>query len=185
MPRVHIKTKASYGKKKTCTHCGQEIRPGENHYSWKKRNQPERARHTRCGRPRASELSGAKTAIIVDAIADTEKEISKWSPEPGAENPVDDLLAVMEPVATQADEVADEYEGNADNLPEGLQGSAQADAMRDVADRLRDWAEGIRNFSPDEDAPEGDDALEDWESWLEVTREAATGTMEDMPTYEG
>jgi hypothetical protein len=116
---------------------------------------------------------------VTDAIATA-------VPEDGSESAfADHLKELLEPVASTADSVADEYEEGVDNLPEGLQNSAQADAMRDVADRLRDWAEGIRDFSPSDDFPEGDDALEDLEGWIEAVKEEATGTMEDMPTYEG
>lgn len=185
MPRVLMKTKAAYGKDKTCTGCGEKIEVGERHYSWKRRNSPEQARHVRCGRPKASELSGAKTAIIEDAIEDVTDEISKWSPDEKAEDAPGELKDFLEPVAAQADEVADEYEESADNLPEGLQYGTQGEALRDVAERLREWAQMLRDFSPSDDFPEGDDALEDLEGWIEAVKQEATEAMEELPTYEG
>jgi hypothetical protein len=201
MPRVYTKTARKSKYQRTCTGCGQPVAPGHTYYTWEKRYGGPRYRHTACGYPRPSELSGRKTAIVEDAIQDAGTAIGQWTPELGA-YATDDLLSVLEQVADQAEEVGDEYEGSADNMPESLQYGTQAEAMREVAQELRDWAEELRSWQPDEeepDLPDRSDYTDDEDGageyqeavdqaisdWADQVRDSATDKLADLPEYQG
>ena len=210
MPRVNTATKSGRATKYPyiCTACGKAIEPGQKYYYWQQFRSPERRRHVACGYPRQSELSSSKTAPLLDAVDDAQKEIDAWAPslEWGGEawEPVDasELVDILEGMAGEAEGVADEYEEGADNMPENLQYGSQAEAMRDVAERLREWADHLREFNDDEPdlpfAPEGmEEGAEGWEDfkqiaqealdeWAEGKRQEATELLsEDVPEYEG
>jgi hypothetical protein len=113
---------------------------------------------------------------------------------------------VLEAIADVARNVGYEYEEGADNMPENLQYGSQAEAMREVATALADWAENLAdsNLDTSVDAPEWEDEeFEDDEereaalaSWREDVQQAITETCDriaeeaqeltnDMPEYEG
>jgi hypothetical protein len=210
MPRVHTKTRNRGGKHVyTCSACHKPVEAGESYFTWSRRfGRMGRTyyRHVACGRPRPSELSGRKTAIVEDAMLDAENAIDAWSEEL-PEFPTDtldldtsDLNSALETVADEAVSVGDEYEEGADNMPESLQYGSQAEAMREVADELRQWADELRSWAADdtqvtlpdpaayEDKPEGsweNDAQGVLDEALDAIREEARSAMEDMPEYQG
>lgn len=205
MPRVHTRVKSPRGRTFRCTGCGEEIKPGEQFFTWAKRNGGQRCRHTSCGFPRPSELSGRKTAIVEDAIQAAGDRISNWTPELD-ESPegelsysagYEDVSAELSSVADEAEGVADEYESSADNMPESLQYGQQAEAMRDVAERLREWAQELRDWEPSSSEPDFPEAEEQdadefrdecetaLSDWADDVRSEATDQMAELPEYEG
>jgi|SRR5215471_7802121 len=215
MPRVHTIKKARAAKRtRTCRGCSQPIQVGDSFYTWEKRFGGPQFCHTACGYPKASWLSNRKTAVIEDAVNEL---IIDWHPgslqdllgcerdkpvptdvlESGVELATDELLDQLSGIADEAENVGDEYEASADNMPESLQYGYQAEAMRDVAERLREWAEAMRDGDLDGtlELPEVDD-LTDWQAWWDEADEAldakvselveaAQELTSDMPEYEG
>lgn len=223
MPRVAIRTRSKGGHKEyRCSGCGKNVEPGEKFYTWSRRfgrSGQTYYQHVACGYPRATQLSSRKTAAIEDAINDAQKAISEWSfdyeltfaefKEGGSiEIETDDIDSIIEDVASEAQSVGEEYESGADNMPESLQYGQQAEAMREVASELEDWADRVRDWDnsvdtsveipdpgefPTEVGSEGD---VDEEAWLEAAqtalnngideiKEAASAAFEDMPEYQG
>lgn len=201
MPRVYRKTKSTRGKDYSCAKCGKKIEPGTDYYEFTKRFQSPNRRHVDCGYPKPSDLSSRKTAIIEDAIqalslGDHVPEADDW----GAF--VEAIVADLSSVADEAESVGDEYESSADSMPDSLQQGYQAEAMRDVATRLRDWADELREFGPDSDEPDmpdqtdedmDEDAEQEWQEacnvaiddWADEVRGKAEDMLGDMPEYEG
>lgn len=213
MPRVSTAVKSARETKHTyiCTGCRKPIEPGQRYYHWQQYRSPKRYRHMTCGRPRHSELSSAKTAPLHDSVEDALKAISNWAPtlewdaDASAWEPIDaqELADALAGVASQASEIADEYESSADNMPESLQDGSQAEAMRDVAERLREWAENLEAFdgSAEPELPDPPEGIEEdgdgWEDYLNQCQEALDSwasdqqteaeeaLSEDVPEYEG
>jgi len=211
MPRVSTAVKSARETKRPyiCTGCRKPIEAGQHYYHWQQYRSPKSYRHMTCGRPRQSELSFAKTAPLHDAVEDAQKAISNWAPtlewDGSAWEPIDaqELADALAEVASQAGEIADEYESGADNMPESLQYGTQAEAMRDVAERLREWAGNMEDFdgSAEPELPDPPEGIEEdgdgWEDYLNQCQEALDSwasdqqteaeeaLSEDVPEYEG
>lgn len=157
MPRVHMVTKSHQGKTYDCGVCGKPITPGQTFYTWSKRYAGTYRQHTEHGYPRPSQLSGRKTAVIEDELQALDlSDISYPLPEDFEPNPeggnaldldgvVEDITNALSSVAETARGVGEEYEASADNMPESLQQGYQAEAMRDVNQRLGDWADQLED----------------------------------------
>lgn len=211
MARVTTHT-ANRGAKKPryCTGCRQEITAGQRYYYWSRRfgrSGMEYYKHVECGRPRPTELSSRKTAVVEEAIQAAADEMQNWRPEfdatpddAGSTYDLDysDLSAALESVADEAEGVADEYEEGVQNMPEGLQYGPTGEAMQAVADELREWAEELRSWQPDAgtvEVPEKDaaDSRAEWEELAQSAhdmavddlRSEAESAMEDLPEYQG
>lgn len=212
MPRVHTHTaKRPTKAPRYCASCRQPIEIGQRYHTWqRKADFRPQVQHTSCGFPKPTQLSTRKTAVVEEAVQDAQGEISGFSyempdldPEGGSfDIEVDDLKSALDSVADVAEEVASEYSEGADNMPESLQYGAQCEAMRDVADRLTDWADELRSWEPDDaevtyEAADDDDIESDRESnqrdmaeqtldqVLDNLRSEAESALEDMPEYEG
>lgn len=191
MPRVHTSTRKKVTLKQPmiCRQCREAIEVGQTYYTWKQRVGGTSYLHVTHGFPRPSWLSNAKTAVIEDAIQDAEKTIGEWAPELG-DHSTEDLLSALEAVADEAEGVGQEYEESADNMPESLQYGTQAEAMREVASELSDWADNLRSFEPQMDEPDFEAeperaALEVHEDWVQACRDEATDALSDLPYYQG
>lgn len=213
MPRVYTKTARAAQTARLCRYCGKEIEVGHIFHQWQKRYGGKQYCHVACGFPRPSWLSGRKTAVIEDMILDVSKELDEWDaslmdaledgkPADSVEIPGwDDLAEMLSPLSEAANEVADEYEEGVDNLPESLQYGSQAEAMRDVAERLREWAYQFDSYQPNEntvvDLPDREE-YDDDDSWLadaeSIFDDAVTAlrdeakdalNSEPVPEYEG
>lgn len=217
MPRVRTVTKSKRGKPVTCTACRKVVEAGQQMYTWQRYGLPQRVRHVTCGFPRPTELSGAKTAAVVEAQEDAVAACNTWTPDlhwdadersfEVNDGDADELTAALQNAIDEANSAADEYEEGADNMPESLQDGMQAEAMREVADELRNWASDLEEFSPDSvdlsdfDGQVTDDMQKDDEAWVtlydeataavdewvEATRQEAIDLLEanDVPEYTG
>lgn len=211
MPRVHTATKSPRATKKpyVCTGCREEIVAGQKYYTWSRRFQGPRYRHVSCGFPRPTELSDRKTAQVEEAIGDAETALQgvSWTldetDEPGGTVDLGDVVSQISDILSEvggiAEDVGSEYESSADNMPESLQYGYQAEAMREVAGELSDWADNLNSWSPSaEESIEldelGDDG--DRETWASEAQdkidEAVTAlvdeaneAMQDLPEYQG
>lgn len=217
MPRVHrVITRASKFTR-SCRGCSQPIEVGQEVYNWKQRFGSTQYRHVTCGYPKPSELSNRKTAVIEDAIQDI--DLSHWADAEelltaagddatSVELPVDVIRDALADVASEAESVGEEYQSGADNMPESLQYGSQAEAMREVAGELQEWAGRLQDFDPSlsdvdlpdrpdredaEDDEEHETAMQDWReeavSVIEAAIEEAAGEANDllgeMPEYQG
>ena len=204
MPRVHTKTKATYGRVYNCSRCGEPITPGQRFYMWTKgrRHGITYRQHTEHGYPRPTQLSNRKTAVIEETVQDT--NLGSWDPEPTNtgdgwtwETDTSEISDQLQAVADVARDVASEYEDGVSNMPESLQYAPTGEAMTDVAQRLNDWADELEGWEPqtDPDFPEReeDETDEEYEEraaqlcndWVEEVRDSAQSLLEEMPEYEG
>lgn len=198
MPRVNTATRQRVVIKRpmVCVYCHEPIEVGQTYYHWKKRVGGIQYKHYGCGTPKQSELSNRKTAVLYDAVDDADDQITSWQPD--IEEPdVSELESFLGDVAQVAREIGEEYEASADNMPEGLQSGAQAEAMREVASELEDWASNAEDLSLDE--PEYDDReegqsveayeqyrQETFDAWVEQAREEARDLIQaEIPEYQG
>ena len=137
MARVQTVPKAR--KEHQCGKCGKPISVGEP-YKWAKRRYGSKMiRHAaqEC-RFRNSDLFGAKTAQIDDAIEDAQDAISR-----AAE--IDDIRPLLDDVATVARDVASEYE-EASSAWAGGQNERfdeLAQACSDFADECESWEPSV------------------------------------------
>jgi hypothetical protein len=200
MPRVttHLKNRGG-SKQYRCQRCGQNIEPGQRYYYWSRRVAPNNYQHVDCGYPRASQLSGRKTAVVLDAAQDAENSVGSWEPEVPSVTPdttdleldVSDLEGYLEDAAQSAEDVADEYEEGVSNMPDALQYSPTAEAMNEVAEELRSWADTLRSVSFETsvelmtDEPSVEAWEEAWADAVQAARDAATENLGDVPEYQG
>lgn len=197
MARVYTQTARKSKYDRTCTGCREAIEPGQRVYTWSPRFSGKRFRHVDCGYPRPTELSNRKTAQVEEAAEDAKGAVSQWSPElpevdDGAtelELDCRDLESVLEDVAQSAEDVADEYEEGVSNMPDNLQYSPTADAMNEVAQELRDWADNLRSpdfevtvYADDDDEPDWRQA---WDDAVDAAREVADAALDNVPEYQG
>lgn len=172
MARVVLRTDQGRAKRpRFCQTCREPIVLGDRYYKWAPRTGPRGGyfQHQRCGYPRPSQLSSAKTARVHDELHAL--DTTQWS---GSD--LDELMGLVEHVAAAADEVADEYEEGVDSAP-----SHTGEAMQDVADRLHEYAEAIRNFSPSVDREDAQSRL----VWRDMVLDELGEILDDVPEYEG
>lgn len=196
MPRVNTRTRTTRGTKTyTCNGCGKTIDPGQTFYTWQRYRSPRQYRHTSCGYPKRTMLSGSKTAILEDAIADIKlDDISYYLPpdidvDAGQvielDGIVTDCTDALSSLAEEARSVADEYEEGVENMPQGLQQGSTGEAMRDVAERLREWADalddGPSSSTTSVDLPDPADHTDDTYGTVdeEAWREAAQAEVDE------
>jgi hypothetical protein len=221
MPRVFTKTKATYGRPYSC--CApvcvvaqedggsRDIKPGTTYYQWTRRfgrtGQTYR-QHTACGRPKPTQLSSRKTAQVEEAIDLALGELSAWSCDlpaledieaGNAELAVEGLEEIAEGVCQAARDVADEYEEGVYNMPDSLQSSPTGEAMTQVAEELREWADNIESEASDVDSdidwPEREDDQDDGDfidscqealdNKLDEMRSGLESLFEDVPEFQG
>jgi hypothetical protein len=178
MPRVKTVKKNNRGTAH-CRVCGEAIKPGETFYTWKKRYGGVSKMHTSHGYPKPSMLSNRKTAQIEDVVQDF-----------GGYDNIEDCQAALNDIAQTARDVGEEYTSGADNMPENLQYSPTAEAMREVGDELERWADELEQWEPEGVEPtepeNEDETLEEaQENWLNEQIEEANNLLYDMPEYQG
>lgn len=202
MPRVNTVVARASKRERNCTKCSEPIEVGQAVHNWTRRNYPTQYMHVACGFPKPSQLYSRKTASIEDLLQDADFTFSETLSEeygPGDEYEIDTahVTSVLEEIADVAESVGEEYEESADNLPEGLQQGYQAEALRDVAERLRSWADELRQTEfetsvelsellPDEGLDTWrDDAQGEVDAAIDSIIEAANDAVGEMPEYEG
>lgn len=176
MPRINIVPKAR--KPNKCSKCQNPIPIGAA-YQWiKPRYGGKRVRCMRhdC-RFRPTDLSGAKTAVIDEAVEDAQDVIAHATC-------YDDIKAALDDVAGVAHDVAGEYQEASDNWAGGNgneEFQEKADACETFADDLEGWE---YDGDTDEDTvrraavEDGDDDPGDvWERVLDDMREDAINAL--------
>lgn len=138
MPRVNTATKSTRGKAIKCGRCGQPIEPGQRYLYWQFRYGGKRTRHEACGRPRPSELTSSdKLSRLYAAQEGVEDFLAgEWAE-------LADLAEALEAAASEARDVAAEYELAADAVDEHFPGSYQVDEIRDKASEAEQWADEL------------------------------------------
>lgn len=171
-----------------CGKCGVKIKKGEAYYYWEFRYG---GKHIRCAKhpPRQSDLTSsdklsrayAASEAIEDAVSELNGAIPPVTaalisndpvpePVPGVERlfqAIEDLKGSLEEQASEAEDVASEYNDSADNIEQAFSSSSTADECREKAEALEGWAGSLQSVNYDEDAF--------WQPFLEFV----TGGMED------
>jgi hypothetical protein len=202
---VHSIVARAAKRSRSCAKCGQPIEVGQSVYRWARKTSYGGItyyQHVACGQPKPSQLYSRKTAQIEDLLQDADfdftEELSE-SAQPGDTHEIDTshVESLLGDIADVAESVGDEYGESADNLPEGLQQGYQAEALRDVAERLRYWADELRSLDFETSFPlrelEEDEDLEDWRDDMQTQIDDAISKIisdaqdltADMPEYEG
>ena len=197
MARVYTQTARSSKFDRRCLACGEPIAPGQLMFTWSPRFSGKQYRHVSCGYPRPTQLSNRKTAQVQEAAEDALSAVAGWAPDlPETDNDqteleldVSDLESLLEDAAQSAEDVADEYEDGVSNMPDNLQYSPTADAMNEVAQELRDWADNLRSpdfettvYAEDDDDPDWQQA---WDDAVEAARQVASDALDNVPEYNG
>jgi hypothetical protein len=214
MPRVSTRTRKRKEVKRPmrCAACGQEIQVGDTYYTWARKTGRSGAvyfQHKGCGYPKRSQLSSRKTVAIEDAIDEAGREIAVWSPVLDDNGSYSDgyepVTNALNAVAEVGREVGQEYQDGFDNMPEGLNQGATAQAMEEVTQELESWADDLDSWSPPGDEPEfparadfiapagteyDEDAYREacelaLDDWADEVRSAAEDAMSEMPEYQG
>lgn len=218
MPRVHTKTKSTRGKVYKCQTCSLDIEPGQDFYEWSRRygrSGVTYRQHVACGRPRPTQLSSRKTAVLEEAV--NAADFSGWNFEVDPEEfdleggtidmDISELETMIEEIADVAREIAQEYQDGHDNMPEGLQQGEVGQAMEDVAQELESWADDLvtsaglddTDFSYDsftyddqseiseEDQEVGwrEDVSDELAARVEELRNGAMDAIGEYPEYQG
>jgi hypothetical protein len=152
--RVKLKTKNKGIKVETypCRKCEEPIKPGEQYYEWKHRNSPFSRQHQSHGAPKQSELCSGKMSGVYAATEELSDVIDAASRDNNPSSLADALMACAEAVR----EVAQEYEDNRGNMPEGLQDGNVGTDMQEKADALNDFADSLESAASDSE-------VTDWE----------------------
>ena len=206
MPRVKAVIARAAKRDRSCARCGKSIEVGQSVYTWARKTSyggTKYYQHQDCGYPKPSQLYMRKTAQIEDVLQDADWSFSETLAQdalPGDTHEIDTshVEGVLGDIADVAESVGDEYGDSADALPEGLQNGYQADSLRDVSERLRDWAQELRDHSFDDKTVELRELEEDedLDSWREAMQEEIDAVIynisseaeeltADMPEYEG
>lgn len=162
MPRVYTKTKSTRGKEYRCQSCSDPIIAGQSYHEWSRRfgrsGQTYR-QHASHGRPRPTQLSSRKTAVLEEAVMDANfsgfecvlslEDINESGGSYEIEGLVDHVQQVASEIAEVAREVGQEYQDGFDNMPEGLNQGPTAQAMEEVAQELESWADDLDDLGLD------------------------------------
>lgn len=186
MPRVNYvkcarkdRNKGDWGDIRKCGRCGVELGKGSAYKYWQRyRGQ----RQVRCMehacRPRPTDLSGAKTAVIDELIEDL--DLYKFETIEGVQEAV-------RGVADTAREVSEEYNESAENMPESFHGTGSHEEMTEKAEELEVWASELECWEIPEfdDSDYNEDLDEDGvgriADHLEQVIEAADNILGEMP----
>jgi hypothetical protein len=156
-----------------CGHCGTVIRKGQGYYWWKFRYG---GKHIRCANhpPRQSDLTASDKLSRAYAASETVEELvtalrdavtpvtaaltsndPNPGPVPGVETlfqAVGDMQGGLEEAASEAEEVASEYNESADNIEQTFSSSPTADECRERAESLESWAGTLQSVSIEADS---------------------------------
>lgn len=157
MARVsYVKSARASTKPRRCMRCNHEVQVGESYkhvslktgpYSsitrvWCKDHNPLMSELTT--NDRKSRLLAAQEALE-DALENFRNGTIS----------MDDLQAEFELQAGEAEDISNEYQDSADNMPESLQSSQQVEDMREAASNVQEWSEALRDVDwPDFDPEE-------------------------------
>ena len=137
--RVKLKTKNKGIKQETypCRKCPEPIKAGEKYYEWKHRHSAPSRQHQTHGAPKQSELCTGKMSGVYAANESLEEAIA--SGDTGS------LADALTSCAESVREVAQEYEDNRSNMPEGLQDGPVGSEMEEKANSLNEYADELEN----------------------------------------
>jgi hypothetical protein len=165
-----------------CGRCGDTIPAGSTYHWLKPRYGGKKVRCVKYAcRFRASDKSGAKTAVVYDAIEDAEQELQSATSH-------EDIQSVLQNVADVAREVAGEYqEANDTWTQNGASDNSEwvekADECESFADTLESW-EFSGEHDEDEVKKEEQDIelepAETYEARMEAQDEAWEQRLEEM-----
>ncbi len=143
--RVALKTKNKGIKHETypCRKCSEPIKAGEKYYEWKHRYSAPSRQHQTHGHPRQSELCTGKMSGVYAAVENVAAVIDTGDPS--------GLVDALTEAAEQVREVAQEYEDNRSNMPEGLQEGPTGTDTQEKADALNEFADSLENAANDDE----------------------------------
>lgn len=153
--RVALKTKNKGIKCETypCRKCQEPIKAGEKYYEWKHRYAPPSRQHQTHGSPRQSELCTGKMSGVYAAQENVGDVIDAARQSSDCSGLADALTEAAESVR----EVAQEYEDNRSNMPEGLQEGPTGSDMQEKAEALNEFADSLESAASDSE-------ITDWEA---------------------
>lgn len=126
------------------------IEVGDSYYWWKFRHG---GKHYSKTAPRPSQLTNSDKLSRARACAEALEDI-----EVTEGMTLDELRDSVNEIASQIEEVAQEYRDSVDNMPEGLQQGSVAEECNEKADELENWQQEVESCLDSlDEAPERDD----------------------------
>lgn len=174
MPRVATKTKNRGGKQGTygCVRCSQPIEPGQQYMEWSFRYGGTYRQHAHHGSPRRSQLTQSKLGEVYAAVEGVEEQLSPAGGGRGWEE-ASDLEAMRDEVLEVVEQVATEYEEAAENFGGGGPNQEQADMVREFVDALE------QVDIPEQPEREEEQTKKEYEEALEEWRTDAEGALQE------
>jgi hypothetical protein len=215
MPRVHTATRKRKVVKRAMNCAGPcklaaergstEILVGDSYYTWSRklsRGGITYFKHVECGRPKPTQLSSRKTAVIDEAIGDANWPTPTFDANDSglAENFLAEVKSVVEEIGSVIRDVGQEYQDSFDNMPEGLNQGDTGQALEAVAQEMEDKADELESWDPSSEEPdwpdtpdesdESDDAIDDerqqaFETWADDVLQEAQDAVSEYPEYQG
>lgn len=108
------------------------IKKGDTYYSWALYKQPKQMSLTR---PRPSQLTSSDKLSRAYAIVESVEDMQATATVPN------DLVEALKNAATDARDLADEYQESLDNMPEGLQQGPTGEEIQQKVDALNEYAD--------------------------------------------
>lgn len=177
--RIHHVNKARKDQGR-CESCREEITAGQGYRYIAPRYGGKRKRHATCPVWRQSEMTSGKIATAYAAQEgghDSLEALEPPTPDTLAAF-VDDVKAILEEVATGADECSADYQDGFDNMPENFQNGPTGEEIQEKIDYLESWAEELRQWEPDDDWTDVDP--DDVETWAEDVLSAAGDVIDSL-----
>lgn len=149
---VHTaKARKAQGK---CSRCRRTIKKGQQ-YKWAKGRYT--ARRVWCERctPRPSELTGSDKLSRLYAARESVEDVI------AGECTKENLIEALNDAATEAREVAQEYEDSFNNMPEALANSITGEELTEKSGQCESWANALDDAADEIDALDWDDIADD------------------------
>lgn len=130
----------------------QGIKKGDMYYSWALYHQPTQKSLTR---PRPSQLTSSDKMSRAYAIAESVEDMQATATVPS------DLVESLNNAASDARDLADEYQESLDNMPEGLQQGSTGEEIQAKVDALNEYADECENAAGEIESLSVGDYLDD------------------------